>query len=213
MTTAAADSHRFGFRKQTAAASTAVPAQVPASGGSTAEELKGAAEAQSRAIMKKATSALDGNMKVINILKLGLLGALGGVAYAVALGSAADRGVLYELKHPTRAFDQDPYASRLFHELGKYEQYQPESYREAVQYCDKLFLLERSLTPENSRPSDADYPYACACIDGVIAHIILLRNKTPPELRGHVNILKAEISDVLRDHRRLLFNRCAMLRA
>jgi hypothetical protein len=169
------------------------------------------AEAQSRALIKSASGGLASNALVVNIAKMSLLGMLGGALYGLARGTAESQGVLYELKYKTSAFDMDPFASKLFHKLGRYEYLQPDCYKFAIHYCDKLFLLERHLIHNN--PTDSDVPMAQSFIDGVFAQIMLLRNKSETGTqRGEINVLMGEIKGMMRDHLKRIFNRCAPLR-
>jgi hypothetical protein len=107
----------------------------------------------------------------------------------------------------------DPFASQLFYKLGKYEHLQAQSYKMAIHYCDKLFLLERHLADPHTHPTDTDVPLAQSCFDGVEAHLCLLRNKAENGTqRGQINILKGEVVAMIKDHIRRIFARCATLR-
>jgi len=177
-------------------------------------EIAKRAEETSKTMIKNASGSLANNFLVVNVAKMALAGMIGGALYGLAKGTAETQGVLYELKYKTSAFDMDPFASQLFHKLGKYEYLQPESYKLAIHYCDKMFLLERHLGSGNERPTDTDVPMAQSCLDGVAAHIMLMRNKSiNGEQRGEINTLLREIKDMLtKDHMRRIYSRCATLR-
>jgi hypothetical protein len=173
------------------------------------------AEVQANSMIKKATAGgyLANNMMVVNVAKMALVGMVAGAVYGLAKSTAEAQNLLYELRYKTVAFDMDTFASQLFHRLGKYERLQSEAYKLAIHYCDKLFLLERSLTHPSARPSDTDIPMANACIDAVLGYIMLMRNHAENgEQRGEINIIKQSISEMLQDHRRRIHSRCATLR-
>ena len=171
------------------------------------------AATHSQALIKSASGGWLGNLAIVNVAKMAMVGMAAGAVYGLAKNTAETQGVLYELKYKTSAFDMDPFASQLFHKLGRYESLQPESYKLAIHYCDKLFLLERHLASPLSRPSDTDIPLAQSCVDGVFAHVMLMRNHSiNGEQRGQLNILKTSIAEMLSDHRSRIYNRCATLR-
>ena len=173
------------------------------------------AEQRSKEVIQGAAdkSGLSQNLLVVNIAKFALGGMLLGAVYGTAKGTAEQQGILHELKYPTKAFDRDLFASRLFKQLEAYEHLQPESYRLAVLYCDQLFQLERRLAQPHERPRDSDLPKAKSCIDGVLGHIMVMRNHSQSgEQRGEINKLKIQINEVLGDHRKLIYARCATLR-
>jgi hypothetical protein len=182
-------------------------------GGQVDPEIVRRAEAQSKAMIKSAAGGLLGNLAIINVAKMALVGMAAGAIYGLAKNTAETQGVLYELKYKTTAFDMDPFASQLFHKLGRYEHLQPQSYKLAIHYCDKLFLLERHLASPTTRPTDTDIPMAQSCVDGVLSHVMLMRNHSENgEQRGQLNILKVSIAEMLSDHRKRIYARCATLR-
>jgi hypothetical protein len=183
------------------------------SGGAVSPEVQARAHAQSMSIMARARESLGANFMVVNMAKMGLIGMIGGIAYAAAKGAAEHQGVLYELRFKTSAFDMDPMATQMFFKLGRYERLDTDSYALAIHYADKLFLIERHLSDRNSRPSDSDVPVAQACWNAVLSHIMQMRNKAPNgTIKGQINILKKQIDEMLADHMKRIYARCATLR-
>lgn len=186
--------------------------------GGTATTASTAAQAKSQELVQGHLGGLGSGLMntamVVNVGKMALLGMLGGALYGLAKGTAENQGVLYELKYKTVAFDMDPFASQLFHRLGKFEHLQPESYKLAIHYCDKLFLLERNLASVNARPSDTDIPMAQSCIDAVLGHVMLIRNHAQNGTqRGEINIIKENLNELMSSHRSRIFARASVLRS
>jgi hypothetical protein len=187
-------------------------AAVRAGINATPEQQAAIAHAQSQSIVKSVAGSILNNASILNVAKMALIGMLAGATYGAAKETASRQGVLYELKYKTHAFNMDTLANMLFKKLEQYEYLQPASYRAAIRYCDQLFIIERRLGDKASRPSDADKPLAQACIDGCLGHIMLLRNKAENgDQRGHINIIKQQIAEVLADHRKRIWGLCGVL--
>jgi hypothetical protein len=182
---------------------------APGAAGAPAAELR--ARQTSEALIRSAAGNLTNNGLVIKVAKMALVGMIGGALYGAASATAEHQGILYELPHKTCAFDLDTHASQLFFKLSKYEHLQPSAYKAAVHYCDRLFLLERDLAKHP--PADADIPIANACRFGVLANVMLLRNKSGNGVqRGEINLLKDEINKLTLAHLRRIHALCATLK-
>lgn len=209
-----------GFTRFVAPPKPAAPAAAPASAPTPSlppvdAETAKRAETQANSMIKAATANgyLANNVMVVNVAKMALIGMVAGAAYGLAKSTAEAQSILYELRYKTVAFDMDTFASQLFHRLGKYERLQSEAYKQAIHYCDKLFLLERSLMNASARPSDTDVPMANACIDAVLGYVMLMRNHAENgEQRGEINIIKEQVREMMEPHMRRIYGRCATLR-
>lgn len=163
--------------------------------------------------MKEASVGILNQTWFVNVAKMALIGMIGGGIYGLSQTVAEDKGLLIELKYPTKALDMDSFVPALLQKLQKYEYLQPKSYQLVIHYCDEFFKLERKLADKKTRPNDCDIPFAQAAFDGVMAHIMIIRNHTENgDQRAEINKIKQDLNEIMSEHRRRIYDLCAPLK-